>query len=233
MHIYTKLESIPRDMKTVLSVGNFDGVHIGHQELIKTVVHRGRQLGATSAIVTFDPHPSLFFHPDVPTRMLTPLPVKLHLLEQLGIEAAIVLPFTQELATKSPQDFVQEILINRLHVEEIHEGSNFRFGNLAQADVHQLVEFGRQFGFCVKIHIPIQYDGERVSSTRIRKVLNDGDIQLASVMLSIEASRGAALFTTDYGEGDLTVASRSFQGSVNTAGATKMELPFSNLRSAA
>ncbi len=188
MQIYTTLESIPRDTKTVLSVGNFDGVHIGHQELIKTIVRRGRQLGATSTIVTFDPHPSSLFRSGAPTRLLTPLPDKLRLLEQLHVGATVVLPFTRKLASMSPLDFVEQILVNWLHAVEIHEGSNFRFGNSAQADVYQLAEFGRAFGFGVKIHTPTRYGGEHVSSSRIRKLLSDGDMRAACAMLSIEAS---------------------------------------------
>ncbi len=179
MLIYKSLECIPHDMTTVVSIGEFDGVHIGHQKLIRTLVRRAKELEAIAAVVTFDPHPLSYFRPGNSDAMLTPLPFKLRLFEELGIGAAVVLPFTKGLASMSPREFVSQVLVSGLRVKEIHEGANFRFGNSAQ-----LADLGREFGFSVKTHTPIQHDGERVSSSRIRKLVSEGNTQLAGILLS-------------------------------------------------
>lgn len=184
MLIHRNLKAIPRSITSVVAMGSFDGVHIGHQELIKAIIDRARQLRASSVVMTFDPHPLMVLRPDSAPRILTPLPVKLRLFEQLGLEVAVVLPFTRKLAAQTPQNFVQRVLVDKLHVKEIHEGTNFRFGSSADGDVAQLEALGRKFGFAVKTHGLAHYGGERVSSSRIRQLVAEGHMDTARALLS-------------------------------------------------
>jgi riboflavin kinase/FMN adenylyltransferase len=153
MDIYRKIDELPRELgATVISVGNFDGVHRAHRLVIREIVQRARELRATSMVVTFFPHPVRILRPDAAPRLITPLDVKLRLLSETGIDAALVLPFTRDLSLLSPRDFARDILVGALHTREVHEGYNFRFGHKAHGNVDQLKEFGRELGFDVKIY---------------------------------------------------------------------------------
>src|SRR5512146_1250369 len=135
MNIYRKLEEVPAGIRTVLSVGNFDGVHRAHQKVLGENLRRARELGLTSMVVTFDPHPVRILRPDVPKKLITPLPLKLRAIERCGIDAVLVLTFTRDLSLMPPRDFAEKILLDRLHVKEVHEGSNFHFGRHAEGNV--------------------------------------------------------------------------------------------------
>jgi riboflavin kinase / FMN adenylyltransferase len=113
--VYRKLEEIPQQITTVLSVGNFDGVHRAHQHVIGQNIRRARELGATAMAVTFEPHPVRILRPDVPKQMLTPLPAKLHHLERLGLDAVLVLSFNRDLSVAPPREFAERILAGCLH----------------------------------------------------------------------------------------------------------------------
>lgn len=184
MQVIHNLDLIPRNISTVLSVGKFDGVHLGHQQLIREVVARARTLRVSSAVVTFDPHPFQVLCNGRSIRVLTPLPLKLRLFEGMGLDAVVVLPFTREFAAISPESFVREILVDSLHVKEIHEGNGFRFGRSGVADCTQLVEMGIQYGFGVRIHPPVKCGDCAVSSTTIRRLLATGNMELAALMLA-------------------------------------------------
>src|SRR5512146_1815685 len=152
MNIYRKLEEVPAGIRTVLSVGNFDGVHRAHQKVLGENLRRARELGLTSMVVTFDPHPVRILRPDVPKRLITPLPIKLRAFEQCGLDAILVLTFNRDLSLMAPRDFAEKVLSKRLNAKEIHEGSNFHFGHHAEGNVEKLAEFGREFGFDVHIY---------------------------------------------------------------------------------
>jgi riboflavin kinase/FMN adenylyltransferase len=182
--VYRKLDDVPAGITTVLSVGNFDGVHRAHQNVLRQNIRRARELGATAMVVTFDPHPARILRPDVPKKLLTPLPMKLKILEQLGMDAVLVLSFTRDLSLMSPRDFAEQILVGRLHVQEIHEGSNFHFGHHAEGNVEALAEIGRQLGFHVQIYPQMHARGEHVSSSRIRELVSAGQITRARHLLA-------------------------------------------------
>ncbi|HEX5282750.1 MAG TPA: bifunctional riboflavin kinase/FMN adenylyltransferase, partial [Bryocella sp.] len=126
--------------RSVVSVGNFDGVHLGHQMVLRSMVERARELGAQSAVVTFDPHPSHVLHSSRRTPLITPLPQKLDLLATSGIDVALVLPFDEELRRWSAREFSKRVLCGALHTIEIHEGETFRFGYGAEAGLAGLSE---------------------------------------------------------------------------------------------
>ena len=184
MKIYRKLADLPApDGPVVATIGNFDGVHLGHQGVIAEVIGRARFLGGSSLVITFDPHPTRVLRPDAATHLITPTPRKLELLAATGIDATLVLPFTQELSHTSARDFAQNVLVGAVHITEIHEGDNFRFGYHAEAGIHSLEDLGREFGFQTTIYAPHTLRGGPVSSSRIRALIEKGDISAARVLL--------------------------------------------------
>src|SRR5271165_1139251 len=137
MQVFRNLEEVPPDLgPTVVSVGNFDGVHRAHQEVVRRMAERSHAMGGKAVVVTFEPHPLRILRPDVAPRLLTPLTAKLHLLEQAGVDAVLVLPFTRDLSLMTAQDFAREVLAGTLHAREVHEGYNFHFGHKAQGNVN-------------------------------------------------------------------------------------------------
>jgi riboflavin kinase/FMN adenylyltransferase len=185
MKIYRHLEEIPPHLgPTVLTVGNFDGVHRAHQHVLREIVRRALELGAQSLAVTFDPHPMRILHPDSAPPLITPLALKLRLLAATGLDGVLLLPFTRDLSLLTPRQFVEEILHRKLHAREVHEGFNFRFGRQAKGDVQQLTELGREFGFEVTVYPEMSIRGHSVSSSRVRELVRAlGDVSDARHLL--------------------------------------------------
>jgi riboflavin kinase/FMN adenylyltransferase len=184
MQIFHKLEDVPGDFgPTVLSVGNFDGVHRGHQHVLGRMTARAREIGARSMVLTFDPHPIRIIRPDVAPPLLTPLPQKLKLLETTRIDAVLVLPFTRDLSMMPPFEFAEEILSTALHAAEIHEGFNFHFGHKKEGNVERLKEFGKKLGFDVIIYQAMKFRGRMLSSSDVRKLVQEGNMAGARDLL--------------------------------------------------
>jgi riboflavin kinase / FMN adenylyltransferase len=185
MLVFRKLDDVPADFgPSVVAVGNFDGVHRAHAQVLGEIVQRARELGSKAVALTFDPHPVRILRPDSGLKLLTPLPEKLQLLETTGIDALLILPFGRELSLLSPREFAENILVKKLHAREIHEGYNFRFGHKASGDVTQLIQFGEEMGFEVVIDIEMKLRGEPVSSSHIRKLLAEGRVSRARHLLA-------------------------------------------------
>src|SRR5690242_14868854 len=184
MRVYHSLDDIPAIFGTsVLTIGNFDGVHRAHQVVIAEVVKRARAIGAEAMAVTFDPHPTRILRPEAAPKLLTPLPQKLRLLEQTGLESVLVLPFSRDLSLMKPLDFAEHILARKLHAREVHEGFNFHFGHKAEGNVERLAEFGKEFDFAVKVYPEMKLRGLPVSSSSVRKLLAIGDVSRARTLL--------------------------------------------------
>jgi len=184
MQVFRSLDAIPASLtRTVLAIGNFDGMHRGHQAILQNVRERARLLDANSLAVTFDPHPSRFLRPENSPRLITPVPERLSLLAASGIDAALVLPFTDELCRMSGPEFVTTILRDGLHTAEVHEGDNFRFGYRAQSGADDLVRLGHDLGFRVQIFTPRYIRGIPVSSSKIRECIQSGDMTTARTLL--------------------------------------------------
>jgi riboflavin kinase/FMN adenylyltransferase len=184
MQVISSLESIPPTLtRTVLAIGNFDGVHRGHQEILRKVCDRARQLGAQSAAVTFDPHPVRVLRPEQAPRLITPLQQRLDLLAQTGIDATVVIPFTEEFSHLSAHEFADGVLRRTLHAVEVHEGDNFRFGHEAQAGTAELQRMGQELGFAVIAHPALTIRGITASSSQIRQCISAGDVSCARVLL--------------------------------------------------
>jgi riboflavin kinase/FMN adenylyltransferase len=184
MQVFHSVAEIPAAFgPAVAAIGNFDGVHLGHQEILSAVVAEARQLNALSVAITFDPHPEQFLRPAQAPQLLTPLTERLRLLALTGIDIVLVLPFDQAFSELSADDFVRKILVDTLAVRSLHEGGNFRFGRCAEADVEDLKRFGSTFGFAVHIHSPVKVRGLEVSSSTIRERVTAGDLKRARWML--------------------------------------------------
>lgn len=184
MRVFRTLEEVPAPLgATVLSIGNFDGVHRAHQHVLREVVHRARELNALAVAMTFEPHPVRILRPDTAPKLITPLPQKLELLRQTGLDAVLVLPFSRDVSLMKPRDFAEQILKNRLRAREIHEGFNFHFGHKAEGNVERLAEFGCEFGFDVKVYPEMTFRGHSVSSSTVRKLLDAGNVSQARALL--------------------------------------------------
>ncbi len=169
--------------RSVVTIGNFDGVHLAHQTLLRRVVEVARPQGMLATAITFEPHPIKILSPDHAPKLLTPLARKIELIESVGIDLLVVLPFTRELARKSPLEFVRQVLVRPLHASSVHVGPNFRFGYRQSGDVEILEELGKQEGFRVEVVPMLEVRGDRVSSTRIRELLAEGQVHKANRLL--------------------------------------------------
>jgi riboflavin kinase/FMN adenylyltransferase len=185
MQVFHKLADVPGDFgPTLVSVGNFDGVHRAHGSVISEIVARAKTLHARSMVVTFEPHPTRILRPDSNLKLLTPTPEKLRLLAETGIDAVLLLPFARDLSLMTPYQFAHEILKKRLHACEVHEGYNFHFGHKASGDIQTLRELGRAMGFEVHDYPEMRLRGEPVSSSHIRKLLLEGRVSRARHLLA-------------------------------------------------
>jgi riboflavin kinase/FMN adenylyltransferase len=184
MRVISNLQEVREPLPpSVVTIGNFDGVHLAHQTLLRRVVEVARQRGAFATAITFEPHPIKILSPEHSPRLLTPLGRKAERIEATGIDLLVVLPFTRELAHRSPLEFVRTVLLNPLRTLSVHVGPNFRFGYRQSGDAEVLEELGRQEGFRVEVLPMLQVRGERVSSTRIRELLTEGHVHKAGRLL--------------------------------------------------
>jgi riboflavin kinase / FMN adenylyltransferase len=185
MQIFHKLEDVPLEFgPSIVTVGNFDGVHRAHAHVLSEIVQRAKQSGARSVAVTFEPHPARILRPDSTLKLLTPVPEKLRLLEGTGIDAVLMLPFGRDLSLMTPRQFVERILKKKLRAREVHEGYNFRFGHKAAGDTNVLAQLGQEMGFEVKVYPEQTLRGEPVSSSHIRKLLVEGRVNRARHLLA-------------------------------------------------
>jgi riboflavin kinase/FMN adenylyltransferase len=169
--------------RTVISIGNFDGVHIGHQAVLSHVVERAAASGTTSAAMTFDPHPIKLLRPSEAPRLVTTLEQRLALIERTGIETTLVLPFTHRLARMAASEFVREVLVDRLELREVFIGKNFRFGADRGGDVALLKSMGEELGFTAAAAPIVEAAGGVVSSTRVREAVASGNVEEVATLL--------------------------------------------------
>ncbi|MFD5631916.1 MULTISPECIES: bifunctional riboflavin kinase/FAD synthetase [unclassified Streptomyces] len=188
MQRWRGLEDIPEDWgRSVVTIGSYDGVHRGHQLIIRHAVDRARDLGVPSVVVTFDPHPSEVVRPGSHPPLLAPHHRRAELMAELGVDALLILPFTTEFSKLSPADFVAKVLVDKLHAKAVVEGPNFRFGHKAAGNVDFLREQGRTYDFEVEVvDLYVTGDaggGEPFSSTLTRRLVAEGDVEGAREIL--------------------------------------------------
>ncbi len=184
MRVWKSLEEVEGPLPhVVLTIGNFDGLHLGHRRILAAVRERAAQAGGTSLALTFDPHPVRVLAPGREFRLLTPLPEKIALLETTGLDALLVLPFTAELSHLAPEEFVRGVLVEGLQAKELFVGGNFRFGYRQAGNVDLLWELGAKLAFTVQMVEPVEARGDVVSSTCIRSLIAQGRVGLAARLL--------------------------------------------------
>jgi riboflavin kinase / FMN adenylyltransferase len=162
--------------RTAISVGTFDGLHVGHQKILRSVRDRARADGNRAAVITFDPHPMRVLHPERAPLMIQTLAQRLAGFEQMGLDAAVVLRFDRALSLVSPEEFIERILVGGMRAGAILVGANFRFGHRGAGDVRLLGKAGKRDGFDVDIIAPVEVDGRIVSSTAIRGAVGSGNV---------------------------------------------------------
>ncbi len=169
--------------RTAVSVGTFDGLHVGHQRILQSVRERAGATGHRAAVVTFDPHPMRVLHPERAPLMIQTLSQRVAGFEQAGLDAALVLQFDRALSMVSPEEFIDRILVEGMRAGAILVGANFRFGHRGAGDVRLLGEAGKRDGFEVEIVPPVEVDGQIVSSTAVRGAVASGDVAAAIPLL--------------------------------------------------
>jgi riboflavin kinase/FMN adenylyltransferase len=184
MQVLRGLDSLTRPLPSpVVTIGNFDGVHLGHQAILEKTVADARARNGTALVLSFDPHPSRILAPERAPRLLTTLNQKLALLEAAGVDLVLITPFTLEFSRLSPQAFIEQIIHLRLKAAAVCTGANFRFGHRQAGDVALLVEQGKQLGFEVHLVEPVTIRGQVASSSVIRRMVSEGDVRAAPGLL--------------------------------------------------
>jgi riboflavin kinase/FMN adenylyltransferase len=181
MRVLRSLSQVPREPAgRALALGTFDGVHLGHREVIGSALGRARERGLVAAVVTFDPHPLEVLRPDRPPRLLTTIERKIELVSALGLDELVAIPFTAELSRQTAQEFCDQVLVATLGARSVSVGANFHFGRNAAGDA-DLLRSRPEFDTDV-IEL-VAHDGESISSSRIRALVDAGDVAAAARLL--------------------------------------------------
>jgi len=184
MILITDLSKIDKKFNgSIITLGNFDGLHLGHQELIRKIILRAGETGGLSMVVTFRPHPLKILAPEKCPPLISIYEEKIQLLEKLGIDVLVKIPFTLDFSAMEPRDFVKNILVDLLGAKEIFVGYNYRFGKGRKGNILMLRDLGNELGFIVREVEQVSLNGEVISSTRIRQLLINGEVEHAARLL--------------------------------------------------
>jgi riboflavin kinase/FMN adenylyltransferase len=184
MNVWNALDAFPTGREPIVAtIGNFDGVHLGHQAILASVTAAARTRPAPTLLITFDPHPLAVVSPTRRPKLLQTRRQKLECLEACGLDGVLLIPFDRELASLSGHEFFAGFLAERIRFASVHVGRNFRFGHARDGDVHLLESLGAKLGFSAIAVPPVTVDGEVVSSTAIRTAVDEGDVVKARTML--------------------------------------------------
>jgi riboflavin kinase / FMN adenylyltransferase len=181
---YRGLDHLPADFgPSAITIGNFDGVHLGHREILRRVLAVAGEKQSKSTALTFDPHPTKLVAPARAPKLLTSVEERTRLIQQCGIERVVILPFTAEIAKLSPEEFGREILAEKLQARAVLVGDNFRFGNRTAGDARTLEELGHKYGFESETIPAVQWRNRPISSSEIRRLIEAGEVSRAGRML--------------------------------------------------
>jgi riboflavin kinase / FMN adenylyltransferase len=183
MKTFESLNNLDYFPNPVLTIGNYDGIHIGHKQIIKRVREAAAEISGTSMLMTFNPHPLSVLKPDNHLGLITPIDIRKRLIEEHGIDVLLLLPFTDEFRLIDPEEFVREILVGRLGIKGLVVGFDFKFGKGGRGDTHILEHLSRQYGFFFEAVEAITFNNEKVGSNRIRKHIMSGDVKKAEFFL--------------------------------------------------
>lgn len=166
--------------KSVVTIGTFDGVHIGHKKILEKIIFNAKELNCESVVLTFFPHPRMVLQDNSVVQLLNTVDEKTILLEKTGIDNLIIHPFNQEFSRLTAEEFVKEILVNQLNIRKIIIGYDHRFGRNRTANINDLIVFGKEYGFEVEQISAQEINDNAVSSTKIRNAILEGNINLAN-----------------------------------------------------
>lgn len=184
MKVFHGIDNTPTLSRAVVTQGTFDGVHLGHRQILKHVVEEAKKIDGKSVLITFFPHPRLVIHPeDNNLKLLTTLNEKIDLLQEIGLDYLIVLPFTDEISNLNPLSYVRDIIVRKLNPTKLVVGYDHRFGKNREGDIHDLIKFSETFGFEVEQISAQAVEEITVSSTKIRNALAKGNVQVANKYL--------------------------------------------------
>jgi riboflavin kinase/FMN adenylyltransferase len=183
MRIFESLDFSERFVNPVLTIGNYDGLHLGHKRIMERIQEKARDLNGTSMLMTFHPHPLTILRPDKFIGLITPLHVKKRLIEEAGIDVLIIIPFTDDFRDITPEAFVDNLLVKKLGIKGLIVGYDFKFGKEGKGNVEHLAFHSTEYGFFFEIQGAITFDGEKVGSNRIRKMIQEGDVGKAALHL--------------------------------------------------
>lgn len=183
MKIYTELNDLVKDNNTVLTLGTFDGIHLGHQEIIKRVVECSERENLRNTVITFRPHPRKVINPELNIKLLTTSEEQIEIFEKLGVENLLIINFTKEFSELSPEKFLEDYLISKIGLKKIVIGYDHHFGKARGGDINLLKAMSEKFKFEILQIEPYLINDEPVSSTKIRIALENGDIEKANSML--------------------------------------------------
>ena len=178
------ISELPATLRSgAVSIGNFDGVHLGHARIISRLVAQATSVGGPSVVFTFDPHPATLLRPDEAIQRLVTTEHKLELLEQLGVDAVVTYPTDLQLLELSAAAFFENILLSGLDARAIVEGPNFAFGKNREGTIEQLEKLCQEQQIVLEVIEPVQFEGEVVSSSRLRRLIGEGELETANQML--------------------------------------------------
>jgi riboflavin kinase/FMN adenylyltransferase len=185
MKVIRDLNNIPPEFRdSFVTIGNFDGVHLGHIPILKKLIDEAHKESRKALVITFDPHPKRVLHPHIkPFYLITSLEEKIKLLEDTGIDGLILIPFNLEFAKTTAEAFVNQILWDKLHIRKIFIGHDYTFGKNKVGNEAFLFSHGKELGFAVDVIHAVKSDDEIVSSTRLRHAILNGDVKMASRLL--------------------------------------------------
>src|SRR5437762_2599583 len=198
MRVIRHLARVPRPLdRAVLTLGNFDGVHLGHQAILRSAVERARADGGQAIVLTFEPHPLTVVAPERAPAVIQPLHDRLATLREFGIDVTVLQRFTRQFAALDPEAFVREFLLRHLALRHLVVGYNVNFGRDRAGSAHTLRELGARLGFGVEVVGPVTVGAEQVSSTALREVLGRGDVREARRLLGRPHSLRGRVVTGD------------------------------------
>jgi riboflavin kinase/FMN adenylyltransferase len=185
MQIFKSIESVTEDFQgSFVTVGNFDGVHLGHQFVFRKLLSEAREAKSKALVITFDPHPKMILHPNIrPFYLITTINEKFRLIEDCGIDGVLVIPFSLDYAKVTAAEFVQEVLVKKLGIKKIIVGHDYTFGHAKKGSSDYLMYCGRRLGFGVEIVDAFKVDNDIISSTFIRTLILQGDCKKVTVLL--------------------------------------------------
>lgn len=183
MQVFESLEIAVKFANPILTIGNYDGLHLGHRRIIERIKLKAREQKGTSMLMTFHPHPLTILKPEKFVGLITPLHVKRRLIEEAGVDVLFIVPFTDEFHLINPELFVDSLLMEKLGIKGLIVGYDFKFGKGGKGNVEYLASKSTEYGFFFEIQAAITLDGEKVGSNRIRKMIQDGDVRKAAAHL--------------------------------------------------